>query len=242
MSRIQIEGARKHAQALRIDGLEDQHAAGAELPLAHLRESEDLMWATVLDELRTENAAERAVRDFFQMRESVRLDDLEALLPAEQRHVPVEVYAPGLDACLGQELEEFASAAADVQDRLLALEVLQISALAILDLGLGASESILEARVVELAFRKGPAALAVFPASASGILYWHAAQGGDPTGKPVQPENCSVQFRTKRADLASELLLTRDRAIQPALERVGGGDASIEFPAKHGCRGPLLER
>ena len=116
--------------------------------MRELEEAQEHGRRQVLDDLRGEDAAERAVLERLEMRDQIRLLDVEPLAARVGDHVAVGVHSARLDSGLAQQREELAAAAAAVQDRGLRQEVRDIGALAAADLGGRAAHPALEGEVV----------------------------------------------------------------------------------------------
>src|SRR3954462_4885421 len=109
----------------------------------------------MLDELRREDPAERAVLEAFEIRDSVRVLDVEPLTAGVGDHVRVEIDASRLDAALSEQLEKLAAAAPKVEHRRRVAEVVRVGALALADAVGGAPHAALEGEVVGDARRRG---------------------------------------------------------------------------------------
>src|SRR5262249_8073609 len=105
------------------------------------------------------DAAETIIGEGAQVDEGVFPRNFEALVPAEEDHVQIEVEAPGLDSALAQHLEELAAAADDVEDAAPALEVRDVGPLALSDDVFGAPEPLVETGGVEIGLELGERSL-----------------------------------------------------------------------------------
>ena len=83
----------------------------------------------MLDDLRREDTAERAVRNRLEICEPFRLLDGDTLTARQRNHVHVGVDPARLDARIPQKREELAAPAADVEDRRGVAEVFDVDAL-----------------------------------------------------------------------------------------------------------------
>ena len=108
---VAAEGERRK----RVDRLRDEQAAGAELQSGQLEQPQQRRRRQVLDDLPGEDPAERAVVERLEVRERVRLLDVEALAARVGDHVGVGVDTARLDAGVAEEPEQLAAPAADVE-------------------------------------------------------------------------------------------------------------------------------
>ncbi|MEZ5286805.1 MAG: hypothetical protein R2712_18745 [Vicinamibacterales bacterium] len=76
----------------------------------------------MLDDLRRHEPAQLSVRTPAQVPEGIAFRHVQAGLPAAHDHLVVEVHASAAHAAFGQQLQELASAAADVEHLLPARE------------------------------------------------------------------------------------------------------------------------
>ena len=96
----------------RVDRLGDEQPARAQLGSSELEQAHEHGRRQMLDHLRREDAAERAVVEAFEVLDRVGLLDIQALATSVGDHVGVEVDPARLDPGLAQEAEELAAAAA----------------------------------------------------------------------------------------------------------------------------------
>ena len=132
-----------------VDGLQRQHAAGAQHLAGPLQETHQVVRLEVLHDLRREDAAEALVLEPLQVRQGVALARVEPALPAFLDHLVVDVEAAGAHALLAQQVEELAAPAPDVEHVLLAREQRQVVLQPLPDHGGRPAELILEPDVLE---------------------------------------------------------------------------------------------
>ena len=132
----------------RVDRLGDQDAAVAELRARELEEANERGRRKVLDDLAREDRAEASVRLRLEVREQVRLLDVEPFAARVGDHVAVGVDPARLDPGVAEQRDELAAAAADVEHRRVVAQVVDVRTLALAhELG-RAAHAALEGEVV----------------------------------------------------------------------------------------------
>src|SRR5204863_7051869 len=96
--------------------LEQQRRTGLELVMRKLEELQQICRLEVFDDLQRRQAADAAVGLAGEFRHRVGLRHVEAVLAADVDHAAIDVDSARLHAARLQQLEEFAAAAADVED------------------------------------------------------------------------------------------------------------------------------
>src|SRR5262245_41621398 len=114
--RVAEEIARKRGDGVRVDGLQDDLAAGRELVSCEREEALELIFREMLDELRSEHAAERGVRLLLEVREEICALDREIFFQAAAHHGFIEVDAARVELCFQKKLEKLATAAAHIEN------------------------------------------------------------------------------------------------------------------------------
>ena len=142
------EVAAQRQRRERVDRLGDQQTSGPELHCRELEQPEERRRREMLDDLRREDTAERAVLKGLEVGNGIRLLDVEPLTGGVRDHVRVGVDPPGLDTGLAQQREELAAPAADVEHGTGVAEVLDVRTLTVADGGGGAAHPRLECEVV----------------------------------------------------------------------------------------------
>src|SRR6202011_3769354 len=99
-----------------VDRLRDQQPSGRERAPGFPEEREDRLGCPVLDDLQGHDGPEGARRPAREQRGTVPLLDIEPFGPALAGCDRVDLDARSGDAALGEEMEEFAAAAADVEN------------------------------------------------------------------------------------------------------------------------------
>ena len=132
----------------RVQRLEHEAPARAELVERELEEPQQVARLQVLDDLRGEDAAERGVGQRRRVADGVRFGDVEAARAADLRHLVIQIDAARADAARGEQIEELAAAAADVEHVGRAVEERQVDLEPRADHLARAPELILEADVL----------------------------------------------------------------------------------------------
>ena len=117
----------------RVDRLRDEQPARAKLGRGELQQPHQRRRGHVLDELRREDPAERAVIEAMEILDCVRVLDLEPFAARVGDHIGVEVDASRLDPRLTEQREELTAATAQVQHGRRVAEVVDVGALALAD-------------------------------------------------------------------------------------------------------------
>ena len=147
MGEIADVAAEEGEPARRIDGLDHDRRAGAQLPRGGIKQAQQIRRLEMLDHLRGNHAADRLVGAALQIRERVAGRDVEAAFARDRRHLRIRVHARGLDAGGLQRGKKLTASAAEIDDRGHPVEDRHVGAYARLDALGGAAELVLEREV-----------------------------------------------------------------------------------------------
>ena len=150
MRGVEIEVRGEDGEALGIRRFNDEDAAGREARVGEADELGDAGRFEMLDDLRAEDAVEREFGGGGEEFEEVGVRDVEVVAAAVGDELFAVFDAAGGDAVLGEQREEFAAAAAEIDDVLAAVEVRQVELVVLADVLFGAAEFLGELPGVEL--------------------------------------------------------------------------------------------
>ena len=127
-----------------VHGLGDEQPAWPQGSPGERQQALELVVGQMLDHVDRGDRAEASFRLGFEVGDGVCLLDREAFRPRALDHSLVDVHAAGLDARLREQLEQLASAAAEVDDRLMAAQHLYVRLEQLAHPLLGPAEHVLE--------------------------------------------------------------------------------------------------
>ena len=111
---------------VRVHRLGDEEPAGPQRSAGELEQALKLLVGEVLDHVHGGDRAEASFRLPLEVGDGVRLLDRQPLRAGALDHALVRVHAASVDAGLGEQLEQLAPAAAEVEHRLVAAQQLDV--------------------------------------------------------------------------------------------------------------------